>query len=240
MNFAFYFLGQSAMHELEKKIGVEFNNPDLLSQALTHRSYLNEHRNYTLDHNERLEFLGDAVLELVVTEYLYNHYPNPEGEMTNWRAALVNGEMLAKISRELGVEEFLLMSRGEAKDTGRARQYLLANAFEAIVGAIYLDQKEKGYAVCYDFIQKNVIVRLSNIIEKKLYFDAKSRFQESSQEKVGITPSYRVLEESGPDHDKKFIVGAYLGDEMVAKGEGLSKQEAQRNAAEKALEIKAW
>ena len=228
------------MHELEKKIGVEFNNPDLLSQALTHRSYLNEHRNYTLDHNERLEFLGDAVLELVVTEYLYNHYPNPEGEMTNWRAALVNGEMLAKISRELGVEEFLLMSRGEAKDTGRARQYLLANAFEAIVGAIYLDQKEKGYAVCYDFIQKNVIVRLSNIIEKKLYFDAKSRFQESSQEKVGITPSYRVLEESGPDHDKKFIVGAYLGDEMVAKGEGLSKQEAQRNAAEKALEIKAW
>jgi ribonuclease-3 len=229
------------MHELEKKIGVTFNNSDLLCQALTHRSYLNEHRGYALEHNERLEFLGDAVLELVVTEYLYKHYPaNPEGEMTNWRAALVNGEMLAKISRELGVEEYLLMSRGEAKDTGRARQYLLANAFEAIVGAMYLDQKEKGYAVCYDFIEKNVIDKLSNIIEKKLYFDAKSRFQESAQEKVGTTPSYRVLEESGPDHDKKFVVGAYIGDELVAKGEGLSKQEAQRNAAEKALEIKEW
>lgn len=228
------------MHELAKKLEVEFHELDLLRQALTHRSYLNEHREYKLDHNERLEFLGDAVLELVVTEHLYKNYSNPEGEMTNWRAALVNGEMLAKISRELGVEEFLLMSRGEAKDTGRARQYLLANAFEAIIGAIYLDQKEAGYAVCQNFILRHVIGRLPEIIEKKLYLDAKSRFQEEAQEKVGLTPGYRVLEESGPDHDKKFIVGAYLGEELVAKGEGLSKQEAQRNAAEKALEAKKW
>lgn len=226
--------------KLAEKLGVEFNNLDVLQQAVTHRSYLNEHRDYKLDHNERLEFLGDAVLELVVTEYLYANYPNPEGELTNWRAALVNGEMLAKISSDLGVEEFLLMSRGEAKDTGKARQYLLANAFEAITGAIYLDQKEKGYEVAKDFILKNVVVKLPEIIEKKLYMDPKSRFQEEAQEKVGITPSYRVLEESGPDHSRKFIVGVFLNDELVAKGEGLSKQEAQRNAAAAALEAKKW
>ena len=228
------------LENFAKKLEVDFNNINLLKQAVTHRSYLNEHRNYKLDHNERLEFLGDAVLELVVTQYLYNNYKNPEGELTNWRAALVNGEMLAKISKKLGVEEYLLMSRGETKDTGRARQYLLANAFEAVIGAIYLDQKEKGYNMCQKFIMKNVICELPNIIENKLYMDPKSRFQEESQDKAGITPSYRVISESGPDHDKKFIVGVYLGDEMVAKGEGQSKQEAQRNAAEKGLEIKGW
>ena len=229
------------IEELAKKIGVKFNNLDLLQQAVTHRSYLNEHREYKLEHNERLEFLGDAVLELVVTEYLYNNYPeNPEGEMTNWRAALVCGEMLAKISKELGVEEYLLMSRGEAKDTGRARQYLLANAFEAITGAIYLDQKTKGYNVCRDFILKYVVTKLPNIIEKKLYLDPKSRFQEEAQDRAGVTPSYRVVSESGPDHDKKFVVGAFLAEELIAKGEGLSKQEAQRSAAEKALEEKGW
>jgi len=223
-----------------KKLGVKFNNLELLQQALTHRSYLNEHRSYKLDHNERLEFLGDAVLELVVTEYLYNNFPNPEGEMTNWRAALVNGEMLAKISGRLGVEEFLMMSRGEAKDTGRARQYLLANAFEAITGAIYLDQKEKGYEKCREFIMKNVVCELPEIIEKKLYMDPKSSFQEKAQDSVGVTPSYRVMSESGPDHDKKFVVGIYLNDELVAEGEGKSKQEAQRNAAEKGLAAKGW
>lgn len=228
------------VEKLAEKIEVKFNNLDLLKQAVTHRSYLNEHRDYKLEHNERLEFLGDAVLELVVTEHLYNNYSNPEGEMTNWRAALVCGEMLAKISKELGVEEYLMMSRGEAKDMGRARQYLLANAFEAIVGAIYLDQKEEGYNVCREFILKQVVTKLPDIIENKLYLDPKSRFQEESQERIGTTPSYRVLEESGPDHDKKFVVGAFLGDDMVAKGEGLSKQEAQRNAAEKALEVKSW
>ncbi|HLN18767.1 MAG TPA: ribonuclease III [Patescibacteria group bacterium] len=224
-------------NELADKLGVNFNNPEILQQAVTHRSYLNEHRGYKLDHNERLEFLGDAVLELVVTEYLYANYPNPEGELTNWRAALVNGEMLAKLAKNLGVEKFLLMSRGESKDTGRARQYLLANAFEAITGAIYLD---RGYEVAQDFILKNVVVHLPEIIEKKLYLDPKSRFQEEAQEKAGITPSYRVLSESGPDHDKKFVVGVFLDHEMVAEGEGPSKQEAQRKAAEKGLEIKDW
>jgi len=228
------------IESLAEKIGINFKNIDLLKQALTHCSYLNEHKNYKLDHNERLEFLGDAVLELVVTDYLYKNYKNPEGELTNWRAALVNGEMLAKISGKLGVEEFLLMSKGEAKDKGKARQYLLANAMEAIIGAIYLDQGEKGYAESQKFIQKNIITELPEILEKKLYDDPKSSFQEKAQEVSGITPSYRVIEESGPDHDRKFIVGVYIGNEMIAKGEGLSKQEAQRNAAAKGLEVKGW
>lgn len=231
---------ENNLENLAKKIDVKFNDIKLLQQAMTHRSYLNEHRGYKLPHNERLEFLGDAVLELVVTEYLYKNYPNPEGEMTNWRAALVNGEMLAKIAKRIGVEEYLMMSRGEAKDKGRARQYLLANAFEAITGAIYLDQKEKGYEKCQEFIMKNVVCELPEIIKNKLYFDPKSRFQEEAQEKTGITPSYRVLEESGPDHDKKFVVGVFLNEEMIARGEGQSKQEAQRNAAEKGLEEKGW
>jgi ribonuclease-3 len=225
---------------LAEKLGVQFNNIDILRQAVTHRSYLNENRGYKLDHNERLEFLGDAVLELVVTEHLYENYPNPEGELTNWRASLVNGEMLAKISKNLGVEEFLLMSRGEAKDTGKARQYLLANALEAIIGAIYLDQKAKGYDACKKFILERVVAELPEIIENKLYMDPKSRFQEEAQEKSGVTPSYRVTSEAGPDHDKKFTVGVYLGDELVAEGEGSSKQEAQRNAAAAGLEAKGW
>lgn len=226
--------------KLSKKLGITFNNPDLLQQAMTHRSYLNEHRDYKLEHNERLEFLGDAVLELVVTEYLYNNYKNPEGELTNWRAALVNGEMLAKISKELGIEEFLLMSKGEAKDKGKARQYLLANAMEAIIGSIYIDQKKNGYNAARDFILKNIVVQLPEILEKKLYADPKSLFQEKSQEDLGITPSYRVLEETGPDHDRKFVVGVFLVDEMIAKGEGTSKQEAQRNAAIEGLKVKSW
>jgi ribonuclease-3 len=228
------------VENLEKKIEVKFNNPDLLQQAVTHRSYLNEHREYKLDHNERLEFLGDAVLELVVTEYLYENYPNPEGELTNWRAALVNGEMLAKISKRIGVEEFLLMSRGETKDTGKARQYLLANAFESITGAIYLDQGKNGYAAAKKFILKNVVIELADIIKNKSYMDPKSSFQEVAQDKVGITPMYRVLNETGPDHDRKFTVGIFLGEEMIASGEGSSKQEAQRNAAAQGLKNKGW
>lgn len=226
--------------KLAKKLGVEFQNLDLLQQALTHRSYLNEHRDYKLDHNERLEFLGDAVLELVVTKHLYNNYPDPEGDLTNWRAALVNGEMLAKVSKKIGVEEFLLMSKGESKDTGKARTYLLANAFESITGAIYLDQGERGFDEAEKFIMKNIISELPEILEKKLYMDPKSRFQEVAQEKEGITPSYRVLGETGPDHDKKFVIGVFLGEDVIAKGEGFSKQEAQRNAAEKGLEVKGW
>ncbi|HPX94595.1 MAG TPA: ribonuclease III [Candidatus Moranbacteria bacterium] len=222
---------------LAKKIGVKFKNIELLKQAVTHRSYLNENRSYKLDHNERLEFLGDAVLELIVTEHLYKNYDNPEGELTSWRSALVNGEMLALIATELDVEKHLLMSRGEAKDTGRARQYLLANALEAIIGAIYLDQ---GYEVAKKFVLENVVTKLKEVLEKKLYLDPKSFFQEKAQEAEKITPSYRVMEEWGPDHDKHFIVGVYLGEELVAEGEGNSKQEAQREAARNGLEAKGW
>jgi ribonuclease-3 len=225
------------IEELAKKIEVEFKDIKLLQQALTHRSYLNEHRTYQLDHNERLEFLGDAVLELVVTEYLYKNYPNPEGELTSWRAALVNGENLAQISKKMGIEDFLMMSKGEAKDTGRARQYLLANAMEAIIGAIYLDQ---GYKKSEEFIFKNIVASLSEVLKNKLYMDPKSYFQERAQDVVKITPIYRVLEESGPDHDRSFVVGVYLNDELVAKGEGNSKQEAQREAAKNGLEAKKW
>lgn len=225
------------LNKLSENLGVVFSNPELLQQAVTHRSYLNEHRGYKLDHNERLEFLGDAVLELIVTEYLYKNYPNPEGELTSWRAALVNGDMLSKITRELGVEEFLLMSRGESKDTGRARQYLLANAFEAILGAIYLDQ---GYEVSEKFVHKYVISRLPEVLDQRLYKDPKSLFQEMAQEKSGITPNYRLITEEGPDHDKHFVVGVYLGEKLVAKGDGPSKQDAQRSAAQKGLEAKGW
>jgi len=223
--------------KLAEKIKIKFKNQDLLRTALTHRSYLNENRSYKLDHNERLEFLGDAVLELVVTDYLYSNYSNPEGELTNWRASLVNKDMLSRVSRELGVEEYLLMSRGEAKDTGRAREYLLANALEAMIGAIYLDQ---GYETAKNFILANIVVNLPKVLESKAYLDPKSRFQEEAQEKVNVTPTYRVISEAGPDHNKKFVVGVYLGDEEVAEGEGASKQEAQRNAAKRGLEVKGW
>ena len=225
------------IEKLAKIIGVEFKDITLLEQALTHRSYLNEHRDYKLDHNERLEFLGDAVLELIVTEYLYNNYKNPEGELTSWRAALVNGENLAGISKKLGVEEFLMMSKGEAKDTGRARQYLLANAMEAIIGAIYLDH---GYDTAKDFIMKNIVVSLDEVLKNKSYMDPKSYFQERSQDVVKITPIYKVIEEKGPDHDKHFVVGVFLDNELVAKGEGSSKQEAQREAAKNGLKTKGW
>jgi ribonuclease-3 len=225
------------IEDLAKIVEVKFKDINLLQQALTHRSYLNEHRDYKLDHNERLEFLGDAVLELVVTEYLYKNYKNPEGELTSWRAALVNGENLAQISKKLGVEKFLLMSKGEMKDTGRARQYLLANAMEAIIGSIYLDQ---GYKKAEEFILKNVVVSLNEVLENKSYMDSKSYFQEKAQDVAKVTPIYKVLEEKGPDHDKHFVVGVYLNDELVAKGEGNSKQEAQREAAKNGLEAKGW
>ena len=225
------------IEELEKKIKIQFKDKEFLQTAVTHRSYLNENRSYKLDQNERLEFLGDAVLELVVTDYLYANFPNPEGELTNWRASLVNKDMLARVSRSIGVDDFLLMSRGEAKDTGRAREYLLANAMEAIIGAIYLDQ---GYESAKNFILENIVVNLKEVLESKSYLDPKSHFQEIAQDREGVTPNYRVLSESGPDHNKKFVVGVYLGDEKVAEGEGCSKQEAQRNAAKAGLEAKDW
>ncbi len=225
------------LSSLEKNIGYEFQNKDLLLQALTHRSYLNENPKWHLDQNERLEFLGDAVLELVVTEYLYKNFPNPEGEMTNWRAALVNAVMLSQITKEFGLNDFMLLSRGEAKDTGRARQYILANAIEALIGAVYLDG---GYEPAAKFIEKFVLKELPRIIEGRLYRDAKSLFQEQAQDKVGITPSYEVLEEWGPDHARNFKIGVFLEKEMAGVGQGPSKQEAQQMAAEDALKKKRW
>lgn len=226
------------LHNLESKLSLKFNNQDLLLQALTHRSYLNEKPTFRLGHNERLEFLGDAVLELVVTEVLYQQFPEkPEGELTSFRAALVNSRMLSEVSVDIDINDFLLLSRGEAKDMGRARQFILANAFEALVGAIYLDQ---GYTVVKDFIGRVLLPRLAEVIDKKLYKDPKSLFQEEAQERVGVTPNYEVLQEWGPDHDKHFIVGVFLGSEKVAEGEGPSKQAGQEEAARNALHLKGW
>jgi len=223
---------------LEKKLNLKFKNKDLLIQAFCHRSYLNENPDFYLANNERLEFLGDAVLELVVTEELYKKYPKKsEGDLTNWRAALVNAKMLSEIAKELGFNDFLLLSRGEAKELGKARQYILANTFEALIGAIHLDQ---GIEVCRKFIEKNLIKELARIIEKGLFKDAKSRFQEEAQERAGVTPTYKVLEEWGPDHAKHFIIGVFLNKTLVAKGEGSSKQEAELEAAKNALEAKNW
>jgi len=195
--------------KLEEKIGVKFKNQDLLIQSVVHRSYLNENPGFKLPHNERLEFLGDAVLELIVTEYLYQNYQNPEGELTNWRASLVNAKMLSETAKELEIDKYPCLSKGEAKEpvNSKARQYILANAFEALAGAIYLDQ---GYVVAREFIKKYLISKLPHILEYKLFIDPKSKFQEIAQEKYGITPSYKVLEESGPDHAKHFKVGVYL------------------------------
>lgn len=223
--------------ELEQSIGYEFKDKNIARQALTHRSYLNENPEWGLDHNERLEFLGDAVLELAVTEYLYAKYPNPEGELTNWRAALVNANMLAQISGEFGLNEYMLLSRGEAKDTGRARQYILANAIEALIGAVYLDG---GYNAAKSFIERFVLRHLADVLDKRLYRDAKSLLQEEAQDRLGITPTYEVLEEWGPDHARNFRIGVFLDKDMVGTGEGPSKQEAQQSAAQEGLEKKRW
>jgi len=224
--------------KLEKKLGIVFKNKDLLTQAFIHRSYLNENPQISLGNNERLEFLGDAVLELAVTEYLYGKYPGKsEGELTSWRAALVNTKMISAAASKLGFANFLLLSRGEAKENGKSRQYILANTFEAFIGSLYLDQ---GYDPCRNFIKHHLLGELGEIIAKKLYKDAKSRFQEVAQEIVKITPTYQVLEEQGPDHAKHFTVGVYLGDELVARGGGYSKQEAEEETAKKAMEAKKW
>ncbi|KKP89210.1 MAG: Ribonuclease 3 [Berkelbacteria bacterium GW2011_GWA2_35_9] len=214
------------------KVSVKFKNKDLIRQAFVHRSYLNENPNFDLDHNERLEFLGDAVLELVVTEHLYSNYPNPEGELTNWRSALVKGETLSKIAKELKMEELLYLSKGESNGTQRARDLILANAFEALIGAIYLDQT---ILVAEQFIIKYVIIRLPEILKDKTYLDSKSRLQEYAQAQYGYTPEYKVISETGPDHDKVFIVEVFVGSNVMGKGEGLSKQEAQQNAASNAV-----
>lgn len=221
-----------------QKLDIVFNDLGLLAEALTHRSYLNENKGVASSHNERLEFLGDAVLELAVTRFLYDKFPaKPEGELTAFRAALVNTFSLADAASALGVNDYLLLSKGEAKDTGRARQIILANAFEAIIGAIYLDQ---GFAIAEAFIAKNLYGKIDAVIASKSYQDAKSRFQEAAQDKKGITPAYQTLSQVGPDHAKLFTVGVFLNAEEVARGEGQSKQEAEQSAAQAGLDKMRW
>lgn len=227
-----------SLSEFEKIIGLEFADKKLLKQAFIHRSYLNEHRNVVLDHNERLEFLGDAVLELVTTDFLFKKYPKkPEGELTSYRAALVNANTCSTLALELGVNELLFLSKGEAKDTGRARQIILANTFEAIIGAIYLDQ---GYDAASNFIQKYLLNKAEEIIKKMIVEDYKSYFQKKAQEVYSITPSYQLLKEIGPDHNKVFTIALFIGEEQVAIGEGRSKQEAEQEAARLGLVEKGW
>ncbi|MFH1584519.1 MAG: ribonuclease III [Patescibacteria group bacterium] len=226
------------LSQLEDSLGISFRNKDLLQQAFVHRSYLNEHPDFELPHNERLEFLGDAVLELIVTEDLYRSYPKePEGVLTSWRAALVNAKMLAQVAGELGFGDYLLLSRGEGKGEGKGKDYMLANTMEAFIGAFFLDRKLKA---CEKFIGEHILSKLPLVLEQKLFMDGKSRFQELSQEKLGITPTYKVLKEWGPDHAKHFQIGVHLEEKLVAKGEGSSKQEGEESAARNAIQAKGW
>lgn len=224
--------------QFEKIIGITFKDKGLLRQAFVHRSYINENKDAGFGHNERLEFLGDAVLELVITDYLYKKYPDKtEGDMTSYRSALVNATTCAAVATKLTMNDFLMLSRGEAKDTGRARQFILANTLEALIGAIYLDQ---GYDVTRDFIYKNISPLIDSVIAEGSWIDSKSLFQERAQDIEGATPIYKTLKEVGPDHDKRFTVGVYVKEKMVANGDGKSKQDAEQAAAKKALEVKNW
>lgn len=224
--------------EFEKKIEINFKDKGLLQQAFVHRSYINENKSSGLSHNERLEFLGDAVLELVITDFLFKEYPNKaEGELTAYRSALVNADTCAEIATKLSMNDYLMLSKGESKDKGRARQYILANALEALIGAIYLDQ---GLDSAKGFIEKHFHTLIEKIIKEGAFIDSKSLFQEKAQEFIGITPLYKTIKESGPDHEKKFTVGVYVGKELVATGEGKSKQDAEQSAAKEALLKKSW
>lgn len=218
--------------EIAAITGSQPKDVSLYISAFTHRSYLNEHRGFELPHNERLEFLGDAVLELVATEHLFKTYDHPEGELTNFRSSLVNYKILAVIAQRLGLGDHLLMSRGEAKDTGRARQVILANTIEALIGALYLDL---GYEASQKFISKEILVELPAIISGGTYVDPKSKLQEIIQDRQGVTPTYGVISESGPDHNKVFVVASYMGETELGRGEGPSKQEGEISAAENAL-----
>ncbi len=225
---------------LAEHINVTFSDIALLRTACTHRSYINENRGSGLEHNERLEFLGDAVLELVVTSFLFRKYPKTqEGELTAFRSAIVNTVSLSKVGEKIGLNDYILLSKGEAKDKGRARSIILANAVEAIIGSIYMDS---GYNPSANFISEHILntIDIEEIVKNKSWIDAKSMFQEKAQEKMGITPSYKTLKETGPDHDKKFTLGVFLGDVQVAIGEGKSKQEAEQMAAEKGLGANKW
>ena len=224
--------------DFEEKTKIIFKDKNLIKQAFIHRSYINENPNIGLSHNERLEFLGDAVVELVVTDFLYKKYKDyDEGELTALRSALVNAVIISDVASTLGMNDFLLLSKGEAKDTGKARQYILANTYEAYVGAVYLDQ---GYEVSKDFITSTLLIHTEEIVKKKLWRDAKSLVQEKAQEHVAFTPSYKVINESGPDHDKHFTIGIYFGADLIAQGKGQSKQEAEQQAALNALKINNW
>ncbi len=219
------------------RLGLSFNSMALLQEALTHRSYLNENKTAG-SHNERLEFLGDAVLELATTNFLFHKFPSkPEGDLTAFRAALVNTYSLADAAEELGMNDMLLLSKGEAKDTGRARQIILANAFEALLGALYLDQ---GFEAVEEFLNKNLYPKIDDIIAKRAYQDAKSQFQELAQDKRSTTPTYKTLSEVGPDHDRVFTVGVFLGSDEIARGDGKSKQEAEQAAAQAAIDKTGW
>ena len=219
---------------LEDSLGIIFEKKEFLKEALTHRSYLNENPGWGVPHNERLEFLGDAVLELVSTEYLFKKFPSyPEGQLTSIRASLVNYQTVAKSARDIDLEKSILMSRGEAKDIGRAREVILVNAMEALIGAIYLD---KGYESAREAVEKFLIEpNLDPIMKNSLYRDPKSELQEVAQERVKITPIYKILEEWGPDHKKIFRTGVYFGEKLIAEGEGYSKQEAEFEAAKNAI-----
>lgn len=224
--------------DFEKNTKVIFKDKNLLKQAFIHRSYINENGGVSLSHNERLEFLGDAVLELIVTDFLYKKYPSyTEGELTAIRSALVNAIIISEVAFKIGMNDYLLLSKGEAKDNGKARQYILANTYEAYVGAVYLDQ---GYNVANRFITRTLLPHTEEIVARKLWRDSKSLVQEKAQEFVGVTPVYKVLQESGPDHDKHFTVGIYFGLNLIAEGKGKSKQEAEQKAAENALKVKNW
>lgn len=224
--------------DFEKKTKIIFKDKEILRQSFTHRSYINENAGTKLSHNERLEFLGDAVLELIVTDFLYKKYPTyAEGELTSLRSALVNAIIISEVALDIGMNDYLLLSKGEAKDHGKARQYILANTYEAYIGAVYLDQ---GIKIVEDFLQKTLFPKTEEIVKKKLWRDAKSLVQEKAQEFVNVTPAYKVIREAGPDHDKHFTVGIYFAKSLIAEGKGKSKQEAEQKAAENALKVKNW
>ncbi len=225
-------------NKFEEALGLNFKNKNLFKQAFTHRSYINENRSSGMSHNERLEYLGDAVLQLVTTNFLFKKFPNmDEGELTAVRSALVNADTCSSVAQKLGVNDYLLLSKGESKDVGRARQYILANTLEAIIGAIHLDQ---GFAEAEKFILKNITPLADDIVESGSWIDAKSLFQSKAQEVLSQTPMYKTLSESGPDHDKYFTVGVFVGDEKMGVGEGKSKQDAEQEAARDALKKNNW
>lgn len=224
--------------DFEKKLKINFSDKSLLQQAFIHRSYINEHKGTQLKHNERLEFLGDAVLELVITDFLFEKFPEtPEGRLTAYRSALVRTESISAVARAMGMNDLLKLSKGESRDEGKARDYILANTFEAFIGAVYLDQ---GYQIAKDIIAKNLFSNIETIICEGSWRDAKSYVQEKAQEIYGETPRYKLISAEGPDHDKHFVMAIYFGEKMIAKGEGNSKQKAQQSAAQRAIEKEGW